>query len=76
LCHRRRNDCCCDSCCGSSCCGSAPKAPEPIQNPKKANEPPREVRIDSPATTPATTPALEVAPTAVPGLDADNRNPF
>jgi hypothetical protein len=56
-----------------------PKAGENIPGPKKmpktsGGEPPTgEVRIITP---PATTPALEVAPTAVPGLEADNRNPF
>jgi len=41
-------------------------------------EPPGAVRIITPPSTvaPVTTPALEVAPAAVPGLDADNRNPF
>jgi hypothetical protein len=60
-----------------------PKSGEPIPSPKKmpgtsngGSEPPRgEVRIITPPAT-GTTPALEVAPTAVPGLEADNRNPF
>ena len=60
-------------------CGVAPKG-EAIPQPKKmpgGNEPPREVRINTPAASSAT-PALEVAPAAVPGFDADHRssNPF
>jgi hypothetical protein len=60
-----------------------PKVGEPIPSPKKmpksggtgGGEPPTgEVRIITPPA--STTPALEVAPTAVPGLEADNRNPF
>jgi len=59
-----------------------PKSGEPIPSPKKmpgggtgVSEPPTgEVRIITPPA--STTPALEVAPTAVPGLEADNRNPF
>jgi hypothetical protein len=73
-----RNNCC-DSCCDGT--GAvAPKKGEQIPAPKKmpgGKEPPREVRIDNaPAAAPAATPALEVAPSTVPALDADNRNPF
>jgi hypothetical protein len=59
-----------------------PKTGEPIPSPKKmptgGTEPPGSVRIITPPSTvaPVTTPSLEVAPAAVPGLDADNRNPF
>ncbi|MBM4069452.1 MAG: hypothetical protein FJ271_10960 [Planctomycetes bacterium] len=60
-------------CCDTGCATVAPKG-ESIAPPKKMpTEPPREVRINTPAASP-TTPALEVAPAAVPGFDADNRN--
>ena len=79
---RRNHGCCCESSCCTSSCGGTVVTPkgEQIPSPKKmpgaGSEPPRgEVHIITPPTT-GSTPALEVAPTAVPGLEADNRNPF